>query len=475
MDGCRASTVERDKSTFPALALSVRYCSSGSFAYRSVEEKEVEPYIRDEQEISSEVIELAKFEISTRWGEVATIMGFSDEDKQALKSKYIGTNEEEHLDMRYSPPGYCLLIEEMIRMAEHERGIPKEVIIQALDQGSNLHGISFERAQKSSQILLDYGVNPKNKYDSYIFLIWIKHPEKFQSSPLPNTKSCPVQKTSSGWALCNPDKLVVLWFSSSTFNAQNNDKKTIDDFRHIMTLNEVSNLLLLDVDSIDWGNEKRKKYSQDELKVPIKDFLYPKNPEVEFGEYLDGLRVILLSMGKMCILSALRGENYHIQKEDVPGRGAYFDMDYIPIHFQSYSHSYKPLCRDACFDCSYFYRGRRSIEKYIIPNSMLATCNEHQSTLEEWSMLMCFSEHGDMARKQPYLCSNTKIFRMSDVKYDENGFLVKWNRDLTWSVSFKDKDENDPLVLKREQYPEYLVKYLENPRCKNDPMAPKQP
>ena len=241
-------------------------------------------------------------------------MSFSDKDKQVLMSKYIGENEQEHLAMRKSALGYCSLIEEMIRMAEYERGIPQEVIIQALDQGSGLHDISFERAQECSQTTLDCDVDPERKYDSYVFLIWIKHPERLQACPLPNTESCPVQKASSGWALNNPDKLVVLWFSSSTFNTEKNDKKIIEEFRDKICSNGISNLLILDVDNIDWGYEKRKKYSYEEFEILIKDFLKPGNPESIFSDYIDGLRIALLSMGKKCILSSLRGESYSLQQ-----------------------------------------------------------------------------------------------------------------------------------------------------------------
>lgn len=84
----------------------------------------------------------------------------------------------------------------------------------------------------------------------------------------------------------------------------------------------------------------------------------------------------------------------------------------------------------------------------------------------------CFSEHGSMAQYQPYLCSKTKVFRMSDVKYDENGSLVEWMRDSTWGGSFIDKGVDCPLVLTRKPYPKYLTKYLESSQCKEDPMSP---
>ena len=449
---------------------------TGNFASHSVQKEEVEPYIQDEQRISSDVIELAKFNISTQWEMVATRLGFSEQDKALLKSKHLGENEEEHLCRRETPPGYCPLIEEMIRTAQSEKKLTREAIIKALDQAANLPCISFESAQKASEIYLDCESNPGKKYDSYVFLIWVKHPERPGACPLPNTESCPVQQAGYDWALKNPDKLVVLWFSSSTLNAEQNDKKMIREFQDTIRSSEVSNLLVLDVDDINWGDEARSRGFNDDTKVSIKTFLRPRNPEISFANYIDGLRIVLLSMGSQCIFSASVGKNYSIQRKDIPNRGAYFDVDYYPVAYKSYADPGKPFCRDACLDMPYFNNGQRHLNQEFIPNSMLAICNEQQSFLCKWPLTGCVDRNAHMARCQPYLCSETKTFRMSDLTYDDHGNKIEWNRDSTWVDSFKDKSTNRPLILRErqyseeKQYPEYLIKYSENPQGKKDPM-----
>ena len=446
---------------------------TGNFASHNVQKQTVEPYIQDEQRISSDVIELAKFNISTQWEMVATRLGFSERDKALLKLKHLGENEEEHLSYRATPPGYCPLIEEMIRIAQSEKNLTKEVIIQALDQATDLPEISFKHAQKASEMLLDCESHSQKKYDSYIFLIWVKHPERLDACPLPNTTSCPVRQAGYDWALKNSDKLVILWFSSSTLNAEQNDKKMIREFQDTVRSNGISNLLVLDVDDIDWGDETRRRSIAYDTEVPLKTFLKLCNSDIPFTEYIDGLRIALLSMGSKCIFSASRDKNNSILQEDIPNRGLYVDIDYYPVSFQTYADQRKPLCRDGSFDIPRYDKGVRH-NRYVIPNSLLAVCNEKQSSLNQWPLSGCFTKNARVARYQPYLCAKTETFRMSDVEYRDDGKLAKWRRCITWRNNYKDKDTNRPLALKGGQQPEHLARHLQNPQSRNDPMLPKQ-
>ncbi|UYM17621.1 hypothetical protein [Endozoicomonas euniceicola] len=457
-----------------------QFNSSGTASFSSYgvtkQDEKAEASFSDREALSAAVIELAKFNLSIKWERVASKLNFDQKSINFLKDKHIGSNEDAHLKLRQDYPGYCSLIEEMLTTAYITKKIPPELIIDVLDSVlEDQSELSFRDAQKADFTLVRMSNKSNKKYESYVFLIWIKHPASKEAHPLPNTKRNPVQQNAYDWAIRNPDKLVILWFSGSTLNKKNNDSKILDDFASTVALKGVRNLFLFNVDHIDWGDEKRKKFCPSDKEIDISSLLQPDNPEIKFSSYLNGLRVLLLSRGSSCILSAAKKSSYLIRKDDVPTCGSYFDMDYIPIPFNTYSHCKKILCRDGSFDDPWFYQGRKVFLNKSTPNSMLATVDESLSGLDNWPIFSSYSRNKNMAKNQPYYYSVTLLFRMSDVYYDDKGKKIKWDRDTTWKSDFEDDGFNHPLFFDREKYPAYLLELLKNPLSKNDPMAPKTP
>lgn len=445
--------------------------NTGKYLHRTLQTVEAKTSLPGEKKVSSEVIELAKYNIVKNWRKLATQLDFSEEEQEILKLQYLGMDEQPHLEMRNDEPGYVALVEKLIELAECNKKIPVDRIIQSLDSSSNCSVVSFSNAQKACQVMLDNDDVPGRKFSSNIFLIWIKHPDKKGDHPIPNTELRPVQQKSYDWAIKNPDKLVVLWYSSSTLNHENNEEAVIFGYQKEVVSSGACNLFVLDVDKIDWGDKRRKKYRHLEETYKIDSFLTLSNFELSFMEYLDGLRVALLSEGSQCIISSASRMGWQIREEDIPENSTYFDQDYEAIPFRAYRDSYKPLCRDACFDKYCFMQGIRMVD-CVIPNSMLATCNEHQSTLDRWPIKDCFGKLDKVAECEPYLFGKTKVFRMSDVNYDDNGIMTSWKRITTWTDGFKDQSRTLPLLIENKAVPEYLIKYLQKPESKDDPMAP---
>ena len=433
------SCTEIDPHKFVALAEQCNQSEVGTLSHFSVKPYSVQ---ENQKKLSQEAIDLAKYRLSRNWEDVAKKIGFPDREIKKLESK--------HLNGIIAPPamstnfeqGYPPLIAEFLDISLYQMKIPVDTILEALDK----YG-SYKEAQYAAVCKSDCKKN-QSGYSSYIFLIWIKNPNTKEAQSIPNTQQRPVQQTCVNWAIFNPDKLVTLWYDSRTFT-NDRDMTDIESFRkQVGTLN-ISNLLLLDIAHIEWGDEERS-FNRRSGKVKISDAMHPHTPTLDFSHFIDGLRVLFLSMGHACISSAGTKKNPDLCDENIPWGGAYFDIDYKPIQFDHY-HSNKPLCRDGTFDIPILIRGRKLFiaEERALPNSMLMTCCERHAkpVLASLPLRKSFGEIQDLANQKPFLFSTTNIFRMTDVHYSLEGKRLKWARKKTWGDDFKDETDSVPLSM----------------------------
>ena len=282
---------------------------------------------------------------------------------------------------------------------------------------------------------------------------------------LPNTDDCPVKQRCYDWAQHNKDKLVVLWYSSSRLDSEE-ERTALYNFQKKSLYDGITNILILDVDKINWGDEKRHRYGFEE-KTEISNLLVFDDKQL-FCQVLDGYRPALLSRGSSCIKSAMRQS--HITEAEIPTRGAYFDMDYIPIPFKTFYHPRRQICRDGTFDTIGFCDGRLYFRN-IIPNSFLASDEDNNEMLTDFPLAKAFAELSRCACYNPHLVATTTVFRMSDCTYTDNGNLIKWERNDTWNHGYSDKTISRPLSIDKPPIPEYLAKYLASSSSKSDPMV----
>lgn len=147
---------------------------------------------------------------------------------------------------------------------------------------------------------------------------------------------------------------MVLWFSSSMLDVSSDDHCQLLQCQNQNFSEGITNLIILDVDDIQWGTEKRFQYDNRQEKELICDSLR-FNGEDTFVDIIDRLRIVLLSRGSTYIKSAMKTPS--IPEADIPTRGAYFDVDYTPVPFTTFYHPTRQLCRDGTFDEIFLSKG----------------------------------------------------------------------------------------------------------------------
>ena len=91
--------------------------------------------------------------------------------------------------------------------------------------------------------------------------------------------------------------------------------------------------------------------------------------------------------------------------------------------------------------------------------------------LNEYPLADAFIELSCCANYKPHLVATTRIFKMSDCTYTDNGNLIKWERNDIWNHRYSDKTISRPLSIDKPPIPEYLAKYLASSSSEYDPMV----
>lgn len=86
------------------------------------------------------------------------------------------------------------------------------------------------------------------------------------------------------------------------------------------------------------------------------------------------------------------------------------------------------MCRDGTFDSVNFDQGVLRIPS-LIPNSFLAVSEEGHETVMNYPVDMACTELKNYAVLCPHLVATTKVFRMSDCHYADDGTRISWRRD----------------------------------------------
>ena len=415
--------------------------------------------------ISDACLNFIKYTVGCEWKLMASSLGFTNAEIQELQDEYIRGDECLHNNTRDRLPDYVFLIEAMVRKALIDKNMSADYFFCAIESSGHFKKRYYPLREINDQVKIK--VNPfahtSGYITSYIFLVWIKKDKN--ALALPNTDDCPVKQRCYDWAQHNKDKLVVLWYSSSKLDSEE-EQTALYDFQEKSLYDGIRNILILDVDNINWVDEKRYIYPF-EGKTEISNLLIFDDKRI-FGMVLDSYRPALLSRGSSCIKSAMRQS--HIHEAQIPTRGAYFDMDYIPIPFKAFYHPYRQICRDGTFDNTVFCNGSLFL-RGITPNSFLASDEDNNEMLNEYPLAEAFIELSCCANYKPHLVATTRIFRMSDCTYTDNGNLIKWERNDTWNHRYSDKTISRPLSIDKPPIPEYLAKYLASSSSEYDPMV----
>lgn len=416
--------------------------------------------------LSNTCIDFMKYTVGKDWKLMAVSLGFTDTEIQELQHTYIRGNESLHRERHDKLPDFVFLIEAMIRQALIDKKMSSEFIFNAIERsghfGERLHALREinNQVQLNVKPFADKSIN----FTSYIFLIWVKKDER--SCALPNTADCPVKQRCYDWAQHNKDKLVVLWYSSSMLDPKKEQKSMFSDFQRNTLSDGITNILVLDIDDIMWGDEERVTYWS-KGKAKISETLV-FNKELDFSDVIDGLRPVLLSRGSSYIKSAM--QQSHIPETQIPTRGAYFDVDYIPVPFKTFYHPYRKICRDGTFDEINFYQGSLYV-RGMIPNSFLASYEDSNDLIKEYPMCYAYGNLSFYSESRPHLVATTRLFRMSDCEYDDNGGLLNWNRQTTWIQGYSDKTLDNTVSIAEPSLPDYLVKFKSGKSSRSDPMV----
>ncbi len=454
--------------------------ASASFSYRSCEQAIPESFI------SREALDVLKNHLSKDWVKVAVALDFTPGQIQSIQDRFIGCDESKHLELRDTEPGYVNLTENLVELAKAS-GHSFDSIIRAIKNvierkrffGATaflLPDLLIEaNSIQSDPLSAGYYASSAERWESYIFLTWIKNPKFPDADSLPNTPDRPVQQRAIDWARCNHNKLVVLWYSSTPLKFGDGcDIQRIKDYRQSIYELGLNNLLVLDVDNIQWSSCIEPLIPFDPS-FTFQDCLLPGRIQLwpSFNHILDNLRLSLLSQGSSAITSASVRSAINLKQEEIPRRGAYFDIDYIPIMFETYQHPYKPLCRDGSFDIIHYEQGVKRVRgPYLIACSMFAASNEKTPILtNKYLRSATCVALTQIAEEKPYLCSTTHTFRMDDVLYTPSGEMTKWNRANT-TKSRDTCNENFALMAHKLKPPEYLATYRTSQKSHSDPMLP---
>ena len=457
-----------------------RKVSLPSFSYRSCEQAIPESFI------SREALDVLKNHLSKDWVKVAIALDFTPGQIKTIQDRFIGCDESKHLELRDTEPGYVNLTEHLVELAK-EGGHSFDSIVRAIkdviEKKRFFDGAAFllpdllveANSIETDPLSAGYNVSSAEKWESYIFLTWIKNPKFPDADTLPNTPDRPVQQRAIDWARCNYNKLVVLWYSSTPLKFGDGcDIQRIKDYRQSIYELGLNNLMVLDVDNVQWSPCIEPLIPFDSS-LTLQDCLLPSKIKFwpSFDHILDSLKFSLLSQGSSAITSASARNGINLKPEEIPRRGAYFDIDYIPIMFKTYQHPYKPLCRDGSFDILHYEQGVKRIRgPYFIACSMIAASNEKTPILTNKYLrsTTCLAL-AQIAEEKPYLCSTTHTFRMDDVLYTPSGEMTKWNRANT-TKSRDTYNENFALMVHKQKLPEYLATYRTSQKSHSDPMLP---
>ena len=416
--------------------------------------------------LSNACIDFIKYRIGNNWGDFAINLGFSRCEIRSLKRKRISTKQVKCELRQVKIPGSVFLVEDLLRTALMQKGLTAEAIFDALEE-SVKHGMKREILRDMNNQMfspVDLSFAQSGRFESYIFLIWIKKDHK--SLALPNTSDCPVMQRCYDWANHNPNKLVVLWFSSSMLDDFSDDHNQLLEFQQRSISEGITNLLLLDIDNIDWGDEKRLDNFDSEEMMLISDALLfgGKN---KFYEVIDRLRIVLLSKGSIYIKSATKTP--YISQADIPTRGAYFDIDYIPVPYRTLFDQ-RGLGRDRAFDKMVF-DGQGVLQvRGMVPNSFLAVSEEGHKAIMNFPIRYPYMNLTTYAQRYPHLVATTKLFRMSDCLYEDDGTLLKWKRETSWLKTYNDRSAVCPLSPAVPPVPDYLAQFRKTPDGMADPM-----
>ena len=418
--------------------------------------------------LNNACIDYIKLQVGDRWLRLAKKLGFSAAETAQLAKKYLGKNRAKHLASKKKVPGFVFLLEDLVRTALTAKGITAEEMLAALEGSDGIYakvGV-FRRINNQTLPPVELSFRQSGRFESYIFLIWIK--KDMQSPALPNTVGCPIRQRCYDWANHNPDKLVVLWYRSSMLDVSSDDHEQLLQFQKRSFSEGITNLLLLDIDEIQWQGEKRFMYPFNEWQEPICDLL-KINDKNRFKDVIDRLRPILLSRGSTYIKSAMKIPCF--PPEDIPERGAYFDVDYLPVPYKTFCDpdKDKPLCRDCTFDSFEFEQGALRIISLII-NSFLAVSEEGHEAIMNYPVGWASDGVKGYALHRPHQVASTKMFRMSDCHYADDGTKIRWHREATWDDEYVDRSASCPLSPAVPPVPEYLAKFRKTPDGMVDPM-----
>ena len=416
--------------------------------------------------LSNACIDYIKLQVGAKWLPLAEKLGFSETEITHLAQKYLGENRAKHLAKQKKVPGFVFLLEDLVRTTLAVKGVSADVMFEALEGSDGIFAKKgvFRNLNKQTFRPVELSFSQSGRFESYIFLIWIK--KDMQSPALPNTVGCPVRQRCYDWANHNPDKLVVLWYSSSMLDVSSDDHNQLLQFQKRSFSEGITNLILLDIDDIQWQGEKRFMHRFSERQAPICDLLQfnDKNP---FIDVIDRLRPILLSRGSTYIKSAMK--THYFPEADIPGRGACFDVDYVPAPYRSFYHPSKDMCRDGTFDSVKFDQGVLRLPS-LIPNSFLAVSEEGNETIMNYPVDMACRELKNYACLCPHLIATTKVFRMSDCHYADDGTRISWRRERTWGDDYVDSSASCPLSPAVPPVPDYLAEFRKTPDGMVDPM-----
>ena len=415
--------------------------------------------------LSNACIDFIKYRIGENWGDFAINLGFGRREIKSLKQKYNCAKQVKNEVKRLKISGSVFLVEDLLRTALMQKGLSAEAIFVALEQSvdDGMEREILRDINKQTFSPVDLSFAQSGRFESYIFLIWIKKDKK--SLALPNTSDCPVMQRCYDWANHNPNKLVVLWFSSSMLDDSSDDHDQLLHFQQRSISEGITNLLILDIDNIHWGVEKRLHGFNSDKMVLISDALR-FDGDNKFVDVIDRLRPVLLSKGSEYIKSATKIA--YISPADIPKRGAYFDVDYIPVPFLTLYD--RGLGRDCAFDKMIFdSRGVLRV-RGTVPNSFLAVSEEGHKAIMNFPIRDPYSNLQIYAERYPHLVATTKVFRMADCVYKDDGTLLKWKRETSWLKTYNDCSAVCPLSPTVPPLPSYLAEFRKTPDARVDPM-----
>ena len=419
--------------------------------------------------LTNACIDFIKYRIGDNWGDFAINLGFCRREIKRLKQKYISAKQVEYEVKQVKISGSVFLVEDLLRTALTQKGLSAEAIFVALEESvdDGMEREILRDINKQTFSPVDLSFAQSGRFESYIFLIWIKKDKN--SLVLPNTSDCPVMQRCYDWANHNPNKLVVLWFSSSMLDDSSDDHDQLLQFQQRSISEGITNLLILDIDNIHWGDEKRLVNFNSEKMILISDALR-FDGENKFIDVIDRLRPVLLSRGSEYIKSATKTP--YILPADIPERGAYFDVDYIPVPFRTLVDD-RGLGRDRSFDQMVFDdRGILRV-RGMVPNSFLAVSEEGNKAIMNFPIRYPFMNLRTYAERYPHLVATTKMFRMTDCHYEDDGTLIKWKRETSWGGRYNDRSAVCPLSPAMPSLPSYLAEFRKTPDARVDPMMPR--